>query len=117
VRASSTTVRGGLTGQKLCKASTSITGQYKYDALKELASVRPGGLVAVRDGRPAPPAGAHCGHLVKLAHSQPGKLNFCTESVGTGLRVTAEMIKQQGGLVWCRRPASRPQVLTELAAG
>jgi tripartite-type tricarboxylate transporter receptor subunit TctC len=66
-------------------------------------------------GRPDLPARI-VADLVKLAHSQPGKLNFGTDGVGTGLHVTVEMIKQQGGLDMVHVPyKSEPQVLIKLA--
>ncbi len=91
---------------------------YRYDALKELVPVVPvAASPFVLVGRPDLPART-AADLVRLARSQPGKLNFGTDGVGTGLHVTAEMIKQQAGLDMVHVPyKSGPQVLTELAGG
>ncbi|MDM0121404.1 Bug family tripartite tricarboxylate transporter substrate binding protein [Variovorax arabinosiphilus] len=91
---------------------------YKYDALKELTPVVPvAASPFVLVGRPDLPART-AAELVKLVRSQPGKINFGTDGVGTGLHVTAEMIKQQAGLDMVHVPyKSGPQVLTELAGG
>ncbi|MGI4776543.1 MAG: tripartite tricarboxylate transporter substrate-binding protein [Janthinobacterium lividum] len=52
------------------------------------------------------------------SYSHPGKLNFGIYGIGTGLHVTAEMIKQQVALYMVHAPCeSGPQVLTELADG
>ena len=91
---------------------------YKYDALEELIPVVPvAASPFVLVGRPDLSART-AAELVKLVHSQPGKLNFGTDGIGTGLHVTAEMIKQQGVLDMVHVPyKSGPQVLTELAGG
>ena len=93
-------------------------GIYRYDALKELAPVVPvAASPFVLVGRPDLPART-AAELVRLVRDQPGKLNFGTDGIGTGLHVTAEMIKQQGGLDMVHVPyKSGPQVLTELAGG
>ena len=91
---------------------------YRYDALKELVPVVPVAASAfVLVGRPTL-AAATTNELLRLVRSQPGKLNFGTDGVGTGLHVTAEMIKQEAGLEMVHVPyKSGPQVLTELAGG
>ena len=91
---------------------------YKYDALKELTPVVPvAASPFVLVGRPDLPARTTA-DLVKLIRSQPGKINFGTDGVGTGLHVTAEMIKQQAALDMVHVPyKSGPQVLTEVAGG
>jgi len=93
-------------------------GRFKYDGLKELLPVVPVAASAfVLIGRPDLPA-ANAAELVKLVRSQPGKLNFGTDGVGTSLHVTAEMLKQKAGLDIVHVPyKSGPQVLTELAGG
>lgn len=91
---------------------------HKFDGLRDLvpvAAVASAPFVLV--GRPTLPA-ANAGELVKLIRSQPGKLNFGTDGVGTGLHVTAEMLKQQASLDMVHVPyKSGPQVLTEVAGG
>ncbi len=91
---------------------------YKFDGLRDLvpvAAIASAPFVLV--GRPTLPA-ANTAELVKLIRSQPGKLNFGTDGVGTGLHVTAEMLKQQASLDMVHVPyKSGPQVLTELAGG
>jgi len=93
-------------------------GTFKYDGLRDLvpvAAVASSPFVLV--GRPTL-AAANTAELVKLIHSQPGKFNFGTDGVGTGLHVTAEMLKQQAALDMVHVPyKSGPQVLTELAGG
>ena len=91
---------------------------YRYDALKELVPVVPVAASAfVLVGRPTL-AAATTNELLRLVRSQPGKLNFGTDGVGTGLHVTAEMIKQEAGLEMVHVPyKSGPQVLIELAGG
>nr|WP_145548785.1 tripartite tricarboxylate transporter substrate binding protein [Variovorax boronicumulans] len=93
-------------------------GRFKYDGLKELLPVVPVAASAfVLVGRPDLPA-ASAAELVKLVRSQPGKLNFGTDGVGTSLHVTAEMLKQKAQLDMVHVPyKSGPQVLTELAGG
>jgi tripartite-type tricarboxylate transporter receptor subunit TctC len=91
---------------------------YKYDGLRDLvpvAALASSPFVLV--GRPTLPA-TTTAELVKLIRSQPGKLNFGTDGVGTGLHVTAEMLKQQAALDMVHVPyKSGPQVLTEVAGG
>jgi tripartite-type tricarboxylate transporter receptor subunit TctC len=91
---------------------------YKYDGLKELtpvASVAAAPFVLI--GRPTL-AAQDTAELIKLISSQPGKLNYGTDGVGTSLHVTAEMIKHMAGLDIVHVPyKSGPQVLTELAGG
>jgi tripartite-type tricarboxylate transporter receptor subunit TctC len=61
---------------------------------------------------------ANTGELIRLARSQPGKLSYGTDGVGTSLHITAELIKQRAGLDILHVPyKSGPQVLTELAGG
>lgn len=93
-------------------------GRFKYDGLKELLPVVPvAGSAFVLIGRPDLPA-ASAAELVRLVRSQPGKLNFGTDGVGTSLHVTAEMLQRKAGLDMVHVPyKSGPQVLTELAGG
>jgi tripartite-type tricarboxylate transporter receptor subunit TctC len=90
----------------------------RYDTFKDftpLATAAVGPFVLI--GRPGLPA-ATTAELVKLARSQPGKLNFGTDGVGTSLHITAEMIKQRAGLDLVHVPyKSGPQVLTDVAGG
>lgn len=90
----------------------------RYDTFKDftpLATVAVGPFVLI--GRPGLPA-ANAAELVKLARSQPGKLNFGTDGVGTSLHVTAELLKQRAGLDMVHVPyKSGPQVLTDVAGG
>jgi len=88
----------------------------KYDALKDLAPITP---VAVSPfvlvGKPAL-APKTTSELIKLARSQPGKLNYGTDGVGTSMHVTAELIKQSAKLDLVHVPyKAGTQVLTELA--
>jgi tripartite-type tricarboxylate transporter receptor subunit TctC len=89
----------------------------RYDTAKDflpISTVAVGPFVLI--GRPALPATAS--ELVKLVKSQPGKLNFGTDGVGTSLHVTAELIKQRAGLDMVHVPyKSGPQVLTDVAGG
>ena len=89
----------------------------RYDAQKDLLPLAP---VAVSPfvliGRPGLPATT--AELLKLARSQPGKLTYGTDGVGTSLHITATMITQQAGLNLLHVPyKSGPQVLTDVAGG
>lgn len=90
----------------------------RYDAQKDLLPVAPVAvspfvLVGRRD-LPAPDAAA----LVKLARSQPGKLTYGTDGVGTSLHLTATTIAQQAALELLHVPyKSGPQVLTDVVGG
>ncbi|TFZ06727.1 tripartite tricarboxylate transporter substrate binding protein [Ramlibacter henchirensis] len=90
----------------------------RYDTFKDftpLSTVAVGPFVLV--GRPTLQA-ATAADLVKLARSQPGKLTFGTDGVGTSLHVTAELIKQRAGIDMLHIPyKSGPQVLTDVAGG
>ena len=88
----------------------------KYDALKELAPIAPVGVAPfVLIGKPAL-AAANVAELVKLAKSQPGKLNYGTDGVGTSMHVSMELVKQNAKIDVMHVPyKSGPQVLTELA--
>jgi tripartite-type tricarboxylate transporter receptor subunit TctC len=91
---------------------------FKYDGLKELMPIAPVASSAfVLVARPTLPVDS-ADALVKLARSQPGKLNYGTDGVGTSLHITAEMIKQMASIDIMHVPyKSGPQVLTELAGG
>ncbi len=90
----------------------------RYDALKELVPIAPVAvspfvLVGRRDL-----AAASTAELVKLARSQPGKLSYGTDGMGTSLHLTAAMITHQAGLNIMHVPyKSGPQVLTDVAGG
>lgn len=90
----------------------------KYDTFKDftpLATVAIGPFVLI--GRTTL-AAANTAELVRLVRSQPGKLNFGTDGVGTSLHITAELIKQRAGLDMVHVPyKSGPQVLTDVAGG
>lgn len=93
-------------------------GAVRYDTFKDftpLATVAVGPFVLI--GRPTLQA-ANTAELVRLVRSQPGRLNFGTDGVGTSLHVTAEMIRQRAGLDMVHVPyKSGPQVLTDVAGG
>lgn len=88
----------------------------KYDALKELGPIATIGVAPfVLVGKPTLPA-ASAADLVRLAKSQPGKLNYGTDGVGTSMHVSMELIKQNAGVDVLHVPyKAGPQVLTELA--
>jgi tripartite-type tricarboxylate transporter receptor subunit TctC len=90
----------------------------RYDTFKDftpLSTVAVGPFVLI--GRPGL-APQNAADLVKLVRSQPGKINFGTDGVGTSLHVTAELIKQRAGLDMVHVPyKSGPQVLTDVAGG
>jgi tripartite-type tricarboxylate transporter receptor subunit TctC len=88
----------------------------KYDALKDLNAIASVGVSPfVLIGKPSLPA-ASTADLVKLARSQPGKLNYGTDGVGTSMHVSMELVKQNAGLDILHVPyKAGPQVLTELA--
>lgn len=90
----------------------------RYDAAKDLQPIAP---VAVSPfvliGRRDLPA-ATAAELIRLARSQPGKLTYGTDGVGTSLHVTAAMIAGQAGINITHIPyKSGPQVLTDVAGG
>lgn len=90
----------------------------RYDTFKDftpLATAAVGPFVLI--GRPGL-AATNTAELVRLIHSQPGKLNFGTDGVGTSLHITAELIKQRANLDMVHVPyKSGPQVLTDVAGG
>ena len=88
----------------------------KYDALKELAPIAPVGVAPfVLIGKPDL-AAATTSELVKLARSQPGKLSYGTDGVGTSMHVSMELVKLNAKIDVLHVPyKSGPQVLTELA--
>lgn len=88
----------------------------KYDALKELTPIAPVGVAPfVLIGSPGLAANS-TSELVKLARSQPGKLNYGTDGVGTSMHVSMELVKQSAGIDVVHVPyKAGPQVLTELA--
>ncbi|NML46675.1 tripartite tricarboxylate transporter substrate binding protein [Ramlibacter sp. G-1-2-2] len=67
----------------------------KYDALKDLAPI---GLVntapMVLVARPGLPVN-NLADVIKLAHAQPGTLNYATSGIGTVLHLAMELIKEQ----------------------
>ena len=90
----------------------------RYDTFKDFVPVATIGVAPfVLIGKSALPA-TTMADLIKLAKSQPGKLNFGTDGVGTSLHITAEMIKQRAGMDIVHVPyKSGPQVLTDVAGG
>lgn len=90
----------------------------RYDTFKDftpLATAAVGPFVLI--GRPGL-AATTTAELVRHIHSQPGKLNFGTDGVGTSLHITAELIKQRAALDMVHVPyKSGPQVLTDVAGG
>ena len=93
-------------------------GAVRYDATKDLlpvASVAVSPFVLV--GRRDLPA-KDTAELVALARSQPGKLTYATDGMGTSLHLTATMIALQAGLNMVHVPyKSGPQALTDVAGG
>jgi tripartite-type tricarboxylate transporter receptor subunit TctC len=93
-------------------------GAVRYDAQKDLVpvatvAVSPFVLVGRRD-LPA----KDTAELVALARSQPGKLTYGTDGMGTSLHLTATMIALQAGLNMVHVPyKSGPQALTDVAGG
>ena len=90
----------------------------RYDTFKDFVPVSTVGVAPfVLIGKSALPA-TTMADLIKLAKSQPGKLNFGTDGVGTSLHITAELIKQRAGIDIVHVPyKSGPQVLTDVAGG
>ncbi len=90
----------------------------RYDTFKDFAPIATVGVAPfVLIGKSTLPANTMA-ELIKLARSQPGKLNFGTDGVGTSLHITAELIKQRAGLDIVHVPyKSGPQVLTDVAGG
>jgi len=90
----------------------------RYDTFKDFVPVATIGVAPfVLIGKSALPA-TTMADLIKLVKSQPGKLNFGTDGVGTWLHITAEMIKQRAGMDIVHVPyKSGPQVLTDVAGG
>ena len=88
----------------------------KYDALKELAPIAPVALSPfVLIGKPGFPANT-TSDVVRMAKSQPGRLNYGTDGVGTGMHVTMELLKQNAKIDIMHIPyKGGPQVLTEVA--
>jgi len=90
----------------------------RYDTFKDFVPVATVGTSPfVLIGKASLPAQTTA-ELIKLAKSQPGKLNFGTDGVGTSLHITAEMFKQRAGIDIVHVPyKSGPQVLTDVAGG
>jgi tripartite-type tricarboxylate transporter receptor subunit TctC len=90
----------------------------RYDTFKDFVPVATVGTSPfVLIGKPALLAQTTA-ELIQLAKSQPGKLNFGTDGVGTSLHITAEMFKQRAGIDIVHVPyKSGPQVLTDVAGG
>ena len=88
----------------------------KYDALKELAPIAPVALSPfVLIGKPGFAANT-TSDVVRMAKSQPGRLNYGTDGVGTGMHVTMELLKQSAKIDIMHIPyKGGPQVLTEVA--
>jgi len=90
----------------------------RYDALKDLLPVAPVAvspfvLVGRRDLKAASTA-----DLLAMARSQPGKVTYGTDGMGTSLHLTAATIAQQGGVNLMHVPyKSGPQALTDVAGG
>ncbi|MEN9631445.1 MAG: hypothetical protein RJA10_4673 [Pseudomonadota bacterium] len=90
----------------------------RYDALKDLLPVAPVAvspfvLVGRRDL-----AAAGTAELLAMARSQPGKITYGTDGMGTSLHLTAATIAQQAGVNLMHVPyKSGPQALTDVAGG
>ena len=104
-------VASPITIAKLVSPST-----VRYDALKDLRPIAVVGtspfvLVGKPDLKPNTAA-----ELVKLARSQPGKLSYATDGVGTSLHLAGELIKQRGSLDIVHVPYKLgPQILTDVS--
>ena len=93
-------------------------GAVRYDATKDLVPVTP---VAVSPfvliGRKDLPARTTA-ELLAAARSQPGKLTYGTDGMGTSLHLTAAMIASQAAINIVHVPyKSGPQALTDVAGG
>lgn len=88
----------------------------KYDALKELAPIAPVALSPfVLVGKPGFAANSTT-DVLRMARSQPGRLNYGTDGVGTSMHVTMELLKQNAKIDIMHVPyKAGPQVLTEVA--
>ena len=90
----------------------------RYDALRDLLPVAPVAvspfvLVGRRDLKATGTA-----ELLALARSQPGKVTYGTDGMGTSLHLTAATIAQQAGVNLLHVPyKSGPQALTDVAGG
>lgn len=90
----------------------------RYDALKDLLPVAPVAvspfvLVGRKDLKAADTA-----ELLAMARSQPGKVTYGTDGMGTSLHLTAATIAQQAGVNLLHVPyKSGPQALTDVAGG
>jgi tripartite-type tricarboxylate transporter receptor subunit TctC len=88
----------------------------RYDALKDLRPIAVVGtspfvLVGKPDLKPNTAS-----ELVKLVRSQPGKLSYATDGVGTSLHLAGELIKQRGNLDIVHVPYKLgPQILTDVS--
>ncbi len=87
----------------------------KYDALKDLVPLAMVGtspfVLVGKNGLSVNSAG----ELLTLLRSQPGKLYYGTDGVGTSMHLTAELIKQRAGVRFEHVPyKSGPQVLSDL---
>lgn len=104
-------VASPITIAKLVSPST-----VRYDALKELTPIAmvgtsPFALV----GRPGLGA-ASATDVVRLARSQPGKLSYGTDGVGTSMHLIVELIKRRAGVDILHVPYKLgTQVITDVA--
>ncbi len=90
----------------------------RYDTFKDFTPIATVGMlpfaVVARNDLPADSMEA----LMRLAKSQPGKLNFGTDGAGSLLHITGELIRQRGGVEIVHVPyKAAPQVLTDIAGG
>lgn len=104
-------VASPITIAKLVSPST-----VRYDPLKDLRPIAVVGtspfvLVGKPDLKPATTA-----ELVRVIRSQPGKLSYATDGVGTSLHLAGELIKQRGNLDIVHVPYKLgPQILTDVS--
>ena len=90
----------------------------RYDTFKDFAPVATVGMlpfaVVARNDLPVDSMGV----LMRVAKSQPGKLNFGTDGTGSLLHITGELIQQRGGVEMVHVPyKAAPQVLADIAGG
>ena len=103
-------VASPITIAKLVSPST-----VQYDALRDLTPIAMVGTSPfVLVGKPDLPVNTTA-ELIRLLRSQPGKLSYGTDGVGTSLHLAAELIKQRGGVDMAHVPYKLgPQILTDV---
>lgn len=104
-------VASPITIAKLVSPST-----VRYDALKDLTPIAPVGISPFAlVGKPGL-AASSTAELIRLARSQPGKLSYGTDGVGTSMHLVTELIKRRAGLDILHVPYKLgTQVITDVA--